>query len=261
MEYKNYKKLFESIKKRSKKLYFSNLIVKYKNNIKKTWEVIRESIGKGKCNHQNFPKKIIVGGKDITNEELIAKNFNRYFSEIGPKLAKKIQTSPSNFESFMETCDTTLTEISLTINELKDAFFSLKTNKSAGYDDISFNVVRNYFGPLVKPLMFIFNLSLEKGCFPDQLKIARVTPVFKADSVTELGNYRPISVLPCFSKILERIMYNRLFKYLKTNNILYSKQFGFQEGHPTEHAIIQLIDQINNSFEKNHYTLGIFIDL
>ena len=99
--------------------YFSNLIVKYKNNIKKTWEAIRESIGKGKCNHQNFPKKIIVGGKDITNKELIAKNFNRYFSEIGPKLAKKIQTSPSNFESFMDICDTTLTEISLTINEQK----------------------------------------------------------------------------------------------------------------------------------------------
>ena len=56
-------------------------------------------------------------------------------------------------------------------------------------------------------------------------------------------------------------MYNRLFKYFKTNNILYSKQFGFQEGHSTEHAIIQLIDQINNGFEKNHYTLGIFIDL
>ena len=129
MEYKTYKKVFESIKKRSKKLYFSNLIVKYKNNIKKTWEVIRESIGKGKSNHQNFPKKIIVGAKNITNEELIAKNFNRYFSEIGPKLAKKIQTSPSNFESFMETCDTTLTEISLTINELKDAFFPLRQTK------------------------------------------------------------------------------------------------------------------------------------
>ena len=56
-------------------------------------------------------------------------------------------------------------------------------------------------------------------------------------------------------------MYNRLFKYLKTNEILYKKQFGFQEGHSTEHAIIQLIDQINNCFEKNHFTLGISIDL
>ena len=69
-----------------------------------------------------------------------------------------------------------------------------------------------------------------------------------------------MSVLPCFSKILER-MYNRLFKYLKTNEILYKKQSGFQEGHSTEHAIIQLIDQINNCFEKNHFTLGISIDL
>ena len=109
--------------------------------------------------------------------------------------------------------------------------------------------------------MFIFNLSPQKGSFPDELKIAKVTPVFKADGVNELGNYRPISVLPCFSKILERIMYNRLFKYLKTNEILYKKQFGFQEGHSTKHAIIQLIDQINNCFEKNHFTLGIYIDL
>ena len=109
--------------------------------------------------------------------------------------------------------------------------------------------------------MAIFNLSLQKGCFPEELKIARVTPIYKADDVNEIGNYRPISVLPCFSKILERIMYNRLFKYLTTNEILHKKQFGFQKGHSTEHAIIQLIDQINNSFEKNHFTLVILVDL
>ena len=202
-----------------------------------------------------------MDGKDITDEELIAKSFNKYFAEIGPKLAKNIQKSSINFESFMKTCDRTQAESSLTINELKDAFFSLKINKSPGYDEISFNVVKNCFGPLLKPLMFIFNLSLQKGSFPDELKIAKATSVFKTDDVNELENYRPISVLPCFSKILERIMYNRLFKYLKTNEILYKKQFGFQEGHSAEHAIIQLIDQINNCFEKNHFTLGIFIDL
>ena len=108
--------------------------------------------------------------------------------------------------------------------------------------------------------MAIFKQSLQKG-FPEELKIARVTPMYKADDVNEIGNYRPISVLSCCSKILERTMYNRLFKYLTTNEILHKKQFGFQKGHSTEHAIIQLIDQINNSFEKNHFTLGIFIDL
>ena len=141
------------------------------------------------------------------------------------------------------------------MNELKEAFLSLKINKSPGYDDISFNVVRNCFGPLLKPLMAIFKLSLQKGCFPEELKIARVTPIYKADDVNEIGNYRPISVLPCFSKILERIMYNRFFKYLTTNDILYKKQFGFQKGYSTEHVIIQLIDQINNRFQKKSFNI------
>ena len=76
-----------------------------------------------------------------------------------------------------------------------------------------------------------------------------------------MSNYRPISVLPCFSKILERIMHNRLYKYLTAEKLLYSKQFGFQIGLSTEHAIVKLVDQIYKSFEKDHYTLGVFIDL
>ena len=71
--------------------------------------------------------------------------------------------------------------------------------------------------------MTIFNLSLQKGCFLEKLKTARVIPIYKADDVEQIGNYRPISLLPCFSKILERIIYNRLFKYLTTNEILYKK--------------------------------------
>ena len=75
-----------------------------------------------------------------------------------------------------------------------------------------------------------------------------------------MSNYRPISVLPCFSKLLERNMYNRLYKYLTTEKLLYSKQFGFQTGLSTEHAIVKLVDQIYKSFEKDHYTLGAFMD-
>ena len=79
-------------------------------------------------------------------------------------------------------------------------FFSLKTNKSPGYDEIGFSIIKNCFGVLYKPLLYIFNLFMEKGIFPNDLKIARVTPIFKADSEEILANYRPISVLQCFSK-------------------------------------------------------------
>ena len=88
-EPKNYKKLFESIKRHSKKLNFSKLILKYKNNIKKMWQIIKERLGKEKCNQHKFPTKIVVGEKNITNIHSITKNINKYFTEIGPSLANK----------------------------------------------------------------------------------------------------------------------------------------------------------------------------
>ena len=110
-------------------------------------------------------------------------------------------------------------------------------------------------------LKLIFNISLAKGVFPHKIKIAGVTPIFKKGNNTLVTNYRPISVLPCFSKLLERIMYNRLYKFLLENNILYQKQFGFQNPHSTEHAILQLVNQIIEAFSQGKYTLGIFLDL
>ena len=93
------------------------------------------------------------------------------------------------------------------------------------------------------------------------MKIAIVSPIFKTGDTADISNYRPISVLPCFSKILERVMYNRLYKYLTDQKILRPQQFGFRKGHSTEHAIVQLVDQIYESFENDKSTVGIFIDL
>ena len=126
---------------------------------------------------------------------------------------------------------------------------------------MSFNVIKKCFGELCEPLKYLFNLSIVKGIFPDDLKSAKVTPIYQADNSSNVSNYWPISVLPCFSKMLERIMYSRLQKYLKDQNILYDKQFGFKTGHSTDYAIAQLVDQIYEPFEKSEYTLGLFIDL
>ena len=116
------------------------------------------------------------------------------------------------------------------MNELKDTFFSLKIDKSPRYDDISFNALKKCFSSLCEPLKYLFNLPIIKGIFLDDLKIAKVTPIYKTDNKSNLSNYRSISVLSCFSKTLERIMYNSLHQYLTENEILYPKQFGFQTG-------------------------------
>ena len=145
-------------------------------------------------------------------------------------LLKLVQTLQKIFVHQLNVLISTLRNMAFSVNEFKDAFFSLKINKSAGYDDISFNVVKNCFGVLHKPLLHIFNLPLQTGIFPDKLKIARVTPLFKEGENYELGNYRSISVLPCFSKILEKVMYNRLYKYL--NSILYKSSLVFRKDIP-----------------------------
>ena len=123
------------------------------------------------------------------------------------------------------------------------------------------NVIKKCFDELSNPLKYLFDLSLQKGAFPDSLKIARVTPIFKSGDSEEMMNYIPIYVLPCFSKILERIMYNQLFSYLQEENILYPKQFGLQNKHSTDHAIVLIVDQICECFDNKEYTLEVFIDL
>ena len=93
------------------------------------------------------------------------------------------------------------------------------------------------------------------------MKIDIVFPVFKTGYTADISNHPPISDLPCFSKILERVMYNRPQKQLADQKIFYPQQLGFRKGHFTKHAIGQVVDQIYETFEKDNYTVGIFVDL
>ena len=96
----------------------------------------------------------------------------------------------------------------------------MKANKSSSYDNISSNVVKHCLRELCDPLLHTFNLSSSSGIIPERLKIGKVTPIYKAGDSTDLSNYRQISVLPCFSKILDHVIYNRVYMYLQKNKIL-----------------------------------------
>ena len=134
-------------------------------------------------------------------------------------MAKNIPNASRSFERYIKKVDTTIPTDSLTINEVKEAFFSLKINKSPGCDETSFNIIKNCFSEINMPLKYLFDMSLEYGIFLDKLKIARVIPLHKAGDPANISNYGPISVLPCFSKMLERIMNNHLI------NIYQQKKF------------------------------------
>ena len=98
----------------------------------------------------------------------------------------------------------------LNFNEFEEAFKSLKRNKDACFDDLHGNIIINAYDSLKNILFHVSNVLIKQGTFPDSLKIAKVTPIFKSGAKNNISNYRPISILPVFSKVLERIMYNRV---------------------------------------------------
>ena len=136
----------------------------------------------------------------------------------------------------------------------------MDAKKSTGHDGFSILIIKKLATELSVPLTLIFNMSIKDGTVPDQLKIARVIQIHK-ESKNNFSNYRPISILPGFSKILERLVFNRCISFLNKYNILFENQFGFRPKHSTNMAVIKLINKIVNASNNNEITAGIFLDL
>ena len=130
----------------------------------------------------------------------------------------------------------------------------MQNKRSSGPDGIS-SVMIKHVGHLLAPVLTIaINQSLKSGVFPSALKVARVIPLFKnKGEASDFGNYRPISLLNVLSKIYERVVFNQIVEYFNTKKLFYNSQYGFRTKHSTEDAAIELIDLINQCFEKDIY--------
>ena len=124
----------------------------------------------------------------------------------------------------------------------------LKNKTSRGIDGISNQILKIAKAELLRPLTFLINQMIHTGTYPQQLKFAKVTPIFKANDKEHLSNYRPISLLPSISKIFESVIYQQLMKYLLENKLLSSQQYGFQANHSTKLAALNVIDRLTYDF-------------
>ena len=145
----------------------------------------------------------------------------------------------------------------VTENEVLNIFRNFR-NSSAGWDELKPNIMKNIRFCVKMPLIHICNISFQKGVFPTELKIANVVPIYKSGDEMIFTKYRPVSVLPVFSKLLERLMYNRLIEFINANDLLYEYQFGFQKGKSTHMALIFLIDKITEALDQGNCVIGIF---
>ena len=247
--------------KKAEALYYRKRLTEHNNSSKTLWNTFGKILNSKKIKH-NKMGSINSNGIKQNDPQSISETFNKFFSEIGGKLANKFTNDNSDFKNYLGTPTAESLILSNTSqSEILETIKKLKNTNSTGYDGFSTKFVK-LSAPLLAPaLEQLFNLTISTGVYPDNLKIAKVIPIFKKGNSTSVNNYRPISILSPINKIFEKILYARLMTYIDRSKLLYKYQFGFRKNHSTEQALIELVDQIRLNTGKNQMTCGIFIDL
>ena len=127
------------------------------------------------------------------------------------------------------------------------------------YDGISNKLIKRCKESLTKPLTLLINQMISSGIFPEQLKISRIKPLYKAGDTTIMSNYRPISLLPSMSKIFEYVLFHQLYDYMNDNKLLCVQQYGFRSGHSTELAALKLVNHLISNMDDGHIPINIYI--
>ena len=149
----------------------------------------------------------------------------------------------------------------MSIDDIQKIIYKLKKKSSTGHDGISTKLLQRLCPIIAMPLTSIINQSLYTGIFPENLKLAKVLPLFKKGDNQLFNNYRPISLLPSISKVFERVVFNQLYSYFDENGLFYRSQYGFRKGHSTQFACVEFVDKMLQELDKKKIPITIFIDL
>ena len=258
--YKTFRKKLKHIICTAKKSLYVKKFDEAQGNSKKTWQIINEI--RGKCKSDTKPS-FKIDGKLVEDRRAIANGFNSFFTSIAVKLNECEEGIPINplpkfteymnpsvtSSMFLSACDT---------NEIINIISDLSKGKAS---DIPIHLIKHCASIISPILCKFFNSFMDSGIFPAILKVGNITPIFKKGDSQLFDNYRPVSTIPIFSKIFEKLIYNRLYSYLVSKNILYDKQFGFRKSHSTSHAVNYSVNHIVEHINAKKHVLGIFIDL
>lgn len=260
--YKKYRKILTATIRSAKKAYFGKKFDFFQGNIKQTWNLINELRGKTKT---NIKASFFIDGALVEDRREISNKFNLFFSSIARNMNTKLHSSTLNDTNknehtkylkkrvggsmFLANCDE---------EEIRQIIKELENDKAS---DISITILKKCSKFISRHLSGFLNNFMMKGIFPKILKMSKITPVFKAGDTQSLNNYRPISTLPIFGKIFEKVIYSRLYAFFSSMGVIYSKQFGFRKYHSTSHAINYSVNKILTEIEKKKHVIGIFVDL
>ena len=262
--YKKYKNKLVLILRKAEREYYKNELNKHKKDVKATWSILNNIIKKGRkqskeCEFMNR------NNKKVYDKQTIANMFNDFYINVGPKLASGIDTKhvQLQYDTYLKDIDIEKSMFILpcTEEEVSQIINNFKNKTSQDVNGISMKLVKELKEYLIEPLTHICNKSLLSGVFPNKMKTAKVLPLFKSNDEHNVSNYRPVSILPQFSKVLEKLYEKRLRAFIDKNNLLFSGQYGFRTNRSTSLALNELIDTIVTALGENKFCIGVFIDL
>ena len=252
-----------SLLREAKEQYYDSLISGI-NDPRKLWNTINIAIGrKSAVNRKNSIHSLkLTDSSIVSNPNDIAEGLNAYFTSIGPSLAAKIPIA----QTVITPCDQLKPETSFQFSQIdpcivRQEISKLDIKKAVGPDKIPSKFIKSSLPFITEPLTHVINLSLSTSTVPDSMKIARVMALYKnKGEKTSPSNYRPISILPIFSKILEKIVNTQLQTFLSDNNVIFTNQYGFQKSKNTSDALIDFSNKCFKALNDSESVLGIFID-
>ena len=262
-EYKILRNQINELIKDSKNEFYKHYFTENNKNLRKIWKGIKDIINI-KAKSYDSPTCIIEDNKSITDPTQVSTRFNNYFSNIAETIIsqRKYHGNKDYFEflnnPFPKSINNNFPPTDE--NEICKIISQLNINKSSGPFSIPTKILHLIKIEISKPLADIINLSFSTGIHPEKLKIAQVIPIFKKGSKLLTSNYRPISLLSNLNMIFEKVMYDRIYNFLNNQKCFYPLQFGFRNKHSTNHALISIIDKVNEALDNKKVACGIFVD-
>lgn len=260
---KKYSKLFKEVCALAKSKYLSDTIKNSNNKVKATWKMIKNETGKSI--KQENQLEILVDNKLISNAADVAQAFNEFFANIPITTTRSLSSSPSKAENLLHgsvpKCNNLFRFEHVTPNDVVNIFKTLKLKNTGDYWGISIKLLSNIIDIVAPYLAVTFNKCVDLGTFPDLMKSSKIIPLFKSGSKNDIGNFRPISILPAFSKIFEKLILKQLLRHFNLNSLLHNEQYGFTKGRSTTDAGVALLKHIFNAWENSQNAIGVFCDL
>ena len=263
-DWKNYKKAKNKINndiKATKSQYYKERLRENSSNSAAVWKTINDVMGRDIKQSNINSIKINSTSSTTSNPQEMSETFNTFFIEIGESLAEKLPDSSKSYRDYLVQAQSSFQLRLVTPIEVLGLLKNLSANKATGLDKIPCRLVKMAAPFVNDSLSSMFNASIISSIFPSDWKLAKIIPIHKGNEKDELNNYRPISILSSISKVLERLIYNQVYDYLSSNNLLSECQSGFRRFHSTTTSLLEASTEWFTNMDQGKLNSVVFLDL